>query len=83
LIDLVEDKELSAKNGGYKQVDLFIKAKALDSATVTEYINRGSAITNVASGETIKSISIFTSHNKVVRVEGQKVTTCDQGGSCQ
>ena len=83
LIDLAEAKEASAKNGGYMQVDLFIKANALDSATVTEYINRGPAITTVASGDTIRSISIFTNDNKVVRVEGQKVTTCDQSGSCQ
>jgi hypothetical protein len=83
LIDLAQAKEDSAKKAGYQHVDLFIKATGLDTATVIEYINRGPAITNVASGETIRSISIFTNDNMVVKVEGQKITTCDQSGSCQ
>lgn len=78
LIDLAQDKEASAKKAGYKQVDLFIKAKALDSGTVSDYVKQGSAITDVASAGTIRSISIFTSDNKVVKVEGQTVTTIAQ-----
>jgi RHS repeat-associated protein len=82
LIDLAQDKEASAQKGGYKNVDLFIKATGLDSKTVVEYVNRGSAITNVASGGTIRSINIFTNDNHVVRVEGQKITVCDENGQC-
>jgi RHS repeat-associated protein len=82
LIDLAEDKEKSAQKGGYKHVDLFIKATGLDSQTVVEYINSGSGITNVASGGTIRSINIFTSDNRVVRVEGTKVSVCDEHGKC-
>ena len=83
LIDLAEDKQTSARNAGYSHVDLFIKATGLNSETVVEYINRGPAITDVTSGETIRSITIFTNDYKVVRVEGKTVSVCDQNGTCQ
>ncbi len=83
LIDLAQGKESSAQKAGLQNVDLFIKATGLDSQTVVEYINRGPAITNVASVGTIRSVSIFTNDKKVVKVEGQNVTVCDQNGTCQ
>jgi hypothetical protein len=83
LIDLAGDKERSAGNAGYKQVDLFIKATSLDSKTVLDYVNRGPGFSNVVSRGTIRSINIFTNDGKVVRVDGKKVTVCDGDGKCQ
>ena len=82
LIDLAQDKESSAKNAGYSHVDLFIKATSLDSKTVVDYVNKGPAITDVASGNTIRSINIFTNDGKVVKVAGKSVTVCDNKGKC-
>jgi hypothetical protein len=83
LIDLAQGKESSAQKEGYKNVDLFIKTNSLDSKTVVDYVNKGPAITNVASGGTIRSINIFTNDSKVVRVVGTSVTVRDNKGKSQ
>jgi hypothetical protein len=82
LIDLSKDKEASAGNAGYKQVDLFIKTTGLDSATVANFAQRGSGFTNVVSRGTIRSINVFTNDGKVVKIGRDQVTVCTSGGEC-
>ena len=82
LLDLSKEKETQAGNGGYKQVDLFIKATGLDSATVAGFAQRGPGFTNVIGRGVIRSINIFTNDGKVVKIDSNKVTVCGSGGEC-
>jgi len=81
-LDLAKEKEAQASNGEYKQVDLFIKATSLDSATVAGFAQRGSGFNNVIGRGAIRSINIFTNDGKVVKIEPDKVTICSSGGTC-
>ncbi|HEX6189813.1 MAG TPA: RHS repeat-associated core domain-containing protein, partial [Pyrinomonadaceae bacterium] len=83
LLDVSKDKLRSASNAGYQNVDLFIKATNIDSATALEYVQRGPGFTDITSGGTIRSINIFTNDNQVVRIAGNTVTTCRANGQCQ
>ena len=83
LLDLAEEKELSASKSGFKNVDLYIKATNLTSSQVVEFVGRGSGFSNVTDKGVVKSISVFTNDGKVVQIQGQNVKVCDDKGKCQ